>query len=286
MGCKKLTYFNAGRALEKSSLFVVDALEKKAPFAKRNIKAYPYGFNGMEKDDEVKGSGNSYDFGSRIHDPRLGRFLSIDPRVREFPFWAPYLFAANDPIRFIDIDGEGPGDKVRGPRKRNKPKINNKFNGGGLVGLLGGLRGKYLKHNTLTSQRNPNPPIAGSSYDGVRETGSENETPNGLERTTPPRDNANGTPVEFKPKKKEGVMVVEFDPGVDEDGNPVEKTIEIGTMDKDGNKTPLNTTTSDQPSKLESDYKLKKGETLYKIESYNKEPVNGNTTTGVKNKKK
>lgn len=29
---------------------------------------YRYGFNGMEKDDEVKGSGNSYDFGARIYD--------------------------------------------------------------------------------------------------------------------------------------------------------------------------------------------------------------------------
>ncbi len=30
---------------------------------------YRYGFNGMEKDDELKGNGNSYDFGARIYDP-------------------------------------------------------------------------------------------------------------------------------------------------------------------------------------------------------------------------
>ena len=40
--------------------------------------SYRYGFNGMEKDDEVKGSGNSYDFGARMYDSRLGRWLSID----------------------------------------------------------------------------------------------------------------------------------------------------------------------------------------------------------------
>jgi hypothetical protein len=28
---------------------------------------YRYGFNGMEKDDEVNGSGNSYDFGERLY---------------------------------------------------------------------------------------------------------------------------------------------------------------------------------------------------------------------------
>ncbi len=34
--------------------------------------SYRYGFNGMEKDDEIKGNGNSYDFGARIYDPRVG----------------------------------------------------------------------------------------------------------------------------------------------------------------------------------------------------------------------
>ena len=48
--------------------------------------AYRYGFNGKEKDDEVKGSGNSYDFGGRnIYDSRTGRFNSIDPLYRKFP---------------------------------------------------------------------------------------------------------------------------------------------------------------------------------------------------------
>ncbi len=40
--------------------------------------SYRYGFNGKEKDDEVKGEGNSLDFGARMYDSRLGRFLSID----------------------------------------------------------------------------------------------------------------------------------------------------------------------------------------------------------------
>jgi len=40
---------------------------------------YRYGFNGMEKDDEVKGKGNSYTTHFRMLDPRLGRWLSTDP---------------------------------------------------------------------------------------------------------------------------------------------------------------------------------------------------------------
>ena len=34
----------------------------------KRTKQYSYGFNGKEKDDEVKGGGNSVDFGSRIYD--------------------------------------------------------------------------------------------------------------------------------------------------------------------------------------------------------------------------
>ncbi len=40
---------------------------------------YRYGFNGKENDNEVKGTGAQYDYGFRIYDPRLGRFLSVDP---------------------------------------------------------------------------------------------------------------------------------------------------------------------------------------------------------------
>lgn len=40
---------------------------------------YRYGFNGKENDNEIKGTGNQQDYGMRIYDPRLGRFLSVDP---------------------------------------------------------------------------------------------------------------------------------------------------------------------------------------------------------------
>ena len=79
--------------------------------------AYRFHFNGKETDNEVYGEGNSYNFGSRsIYNGRLGRFVSIDPRFRDFPYMSPYCFAANDPIRFIDVDGEGPGDRISAAR--------------------------------------------------------------------------------------------------------------------------------------------------------------------------
>jgi len=61
--------------------------------------------NGKEKDDEIVGSGNSYDFGARQNDPRLGRWWSLDPKGKLSPQSSPYGFAANNPIYYIDADG-------------------------------------------------------------------------------------------------------------------------------------------------------------------------------------
>jgi RHS repeat-associated protein len=71
---------------------------------------YRYGFNDKENDNEVKGEGNQQDYGMRIYDPRLGRFLSVDPMKKDYPWYTPYQFAGNRPIIAIDLDGLEPHD--------------------------------------------------------------------------------------------------------------------------------------------------------------------------------
>ena len=74
----------------------------------RNYQAnnsYRYGFNGKENDNEIKGEGNQQDYGMRIYDPRLGKFLSVDPLADDYPALTPYQYASNQPIESIDIDG-------------------------------------------------------------------------------------------------------------------------------------------------------------------------------------
>ena len=66
---------------------------------------YLFGFNGKENDNEVKGNGDQQDYGMRIYDPRLGRFLSVDPITTKYPELTPYQFASNNPIMNIDVDG-------------------------------------------------------------------------------------------------------------------------------------------------------------------------------------
>jgi RHS repeat-associated protein len=66
---------------------------------------YRYGFNGKEEDDEVKGDGNQIDYGMRVYDTRIGRFLSVDPLSDKYPWYTPYQFAGNKPIWCLDLDG-------------------------------------------------------------------------------------------------------------------------------------------------------------------------------------
>ncbi|MFZ1593258.1 MAG: RHS repeat-associated core domain-containing protein [Chitinophagales bacterium] len=66
---------------------------------------YRFGFNGKESDNEVSGNGNIYDYGFRIYNSRLGRFLSTDPIKNQFPWYTPYQFAGNKPIFCLDLDG-------------------------------------------------------------------------------------------------------------------------------------------------------------------------------------
>jgi RHS repeat-associated protein len=73
---------------------------------------YRFTFNGKESDSEVKGEGNSLDFGARIYDSRLGRFWTIDPISFKLPSLSSYQFAGNSSIRYVDVNGEGPGDPV------------------------------------------------------------------------------------------------------------------------------------------------------------------------------
>lgn len=82
-----------------------DAFGMEQPGRCWQAEGYRYGFNGKEKDNEVKGEGNSYDFGARIYDPRVGRMLSVDPQAGAYPNISSYAFAINNPICAIDPDG-------------------------------------------------------------------------------------------------------------------------------------------------------------------------------------
>jgi RHS repeat-associated protein len=59
----------------------------------------------MEKDNELKGDGNSIDFGARMYDSRIGRWMSVDPMYKKQPGWSTYKAFLANPILYVDPDG-------------------------------------------------------------------------------------------------------------------------------------------------------------------------------------
>ncbi len=66
--------------------------------------AYRYGFNG--KEEETDGTADNYDFGARIYDGRLGRWLAVDPLFKFYSENSLYSFAACDPLNNVDVAGK------------------------------------------------------------------------------------------------------------------------------------------------------------------------------------
>jgi RHS repeat-associated protein len=75
------------------------------PGRAENSGQYRYGFQGQEKDDETKGQGNSINYKYRMHDPRVGRFFSVDPLSGKYPWNSPYTFSENRVLDGVELEG-------------------------------------------------------------------------------------------------------------------------------------------------------------------------------------
>ena len=103
-----------------------------------SVESYRYGYQGSEKDDEIKGQGNYYTTFFRGLDPRLGKWLSVDPKASSLSWQSPYCSMDNNPVWFNDVLGDifkiGKGD--------NRAKKD--------IKQLAGKNKKYININTKT----------------------------------------------------------------------------------------------------------------------------------------
>lgn len=61
-----------------------------------------YRFNAKELDKET----NLYYYGARYYNPSLSIWYGVDPLADKYPSLSPYVYTTNNPINYIDLNGQ------------------------------------------------------------------------------------------------------------------------------------------------------------------------------------
>ncbi|MDH6254473.1 RHS repeat-associated protein [Chryseobacterium sp. H1D6B] len=104
----RLSYLNNGSGAEvlEENNYYPFGLKHEGYNVLNGNPAYKYQYNGKELQEES----GMYDYGARFYMPDLGRWGVLDPLAEKTRRWTPYVFSANNSVRFIDPDGRTWGD--------------------------------------------------------------------------------------------------------------------------------------------------------------------------------
>lgn len=91
--------------IDNIKLTTIDLVEQTQMLA-RSVASekYRFGFNGKENDTDFGNKQVIQDYGFRVYNPSIGKFLSTDPLAKSYSWYTPYQFAGNKPIWVSNLD--------------------------------------------------------------------------------------------------------------------------------------------------------------------------------------
>ena len=89
-----------GTVLEQNDYYPFGSKHMNTSYVSTNNR---YAFSGKEEQDLL--DLNTYDFGARMYDSNLARWMSVDPLCEDYYFYSLYSYCNNLPTSAIDING-------------------------------------------------------------------------------------------------------------------------------------------------------------------------------------
>ena len=65
-------------------------------------------YSGKEEQNAINSTLPLIDYGARMYDPTIARWMNVDPLSEKYYHISPYSYYEDNPINFFDPDGRGP----------------------------------------------------------------------------------------------------------------------------------------------------------------------------------